>query len=418
MYKTRTIEQTILSVSRSFPCIVIYGPRQVGKSTTIDRLFGDFCGKVTLDDADDRNLAINNPKQFLEVHPWPLIIDEIQKAPNLLDEIKKKIDEQRLIWLKSGNERQLMYILTGSNRFELQQGVSDSLAGRCGILDMLSFSRAEREQTEGTLFHPSISNLLQREQNRKISYCTRSEIFEEIFQGGMPDICTGVSERDVYFKSYVNTYIEKDVRKLIAATSELLFRNFLELLALRTAQELRYDVLANSVGIDVRTLKKWISILETSGIIYLLHPYLPNKSNRIIKAPKMYFTDTGLCAYLCKWPDARMLENCAMNGAFFETFIVSELVKNLYAYNREPKETLFYYRDTDQKEVDLLYVEQNRLYPIEIKKSSSPKNPTRNFSVLKKYEMEIEAGLIIDTCDKIRPFNDFAYEYPVYLLGM
>ena len=418
MYKTRTIEKTILSVSRSFPCIVIYGPRQVGKSTTIDRLFGDSCGKVTLDDADDRNLALNNPKLFLEVHPWPLIIDEIQKAPNLLDEIKKKIDEQRLIWLKSGSERQLMYILTGSNRFELQQGVSDSLAGRCGILDMLSFSRAEREQTEGLLFHPSISGLLQREQQQKVPYCSRSEIFEDIFQGGMPDICTGVSEREIYFKSYINTYIEKDVRQLIAAGSELQFRNFLELLALRTAQELRYDVLANSVGIDVRTLKRWLSILETSGIIYLLHPYMSNRSNRIIKAPKVYFMDTGLCAYLCKWPNAQMLENCAMNGAFFETFVVSELVKNLYAYNREPKETLFYYRDTDQKEVDLLYVEQNHLYPIEVKKSSSPKNPTRNFSVLKKYEMEIEAGLIIDTCDKIRPFNDMAYAYPVHLLGM
>ena len=356
--------------------------------------------------------------QFLEMHPWPLIIDEIQKAPNLLDEIKKKIDEQRLQWLKEGEERKLMYILTGSNRFELQQGISDSLAGRCGVLDLLSFSRAEKEQTTGRAFHPSIAELLDREREQNVPYMTRREIFEEIFQGGMPDICTGVSEREVYFKSYINTYIEKDVKKLIAASSEMQFRNFLELLALRTAQELRYDVLANSVGIDVRTLKKWISILETSGIIYLLHPYLPNQSNRIIKAPKLYFTDTGLCAYLCKWPNAQMLENGVMSGAFFETFVVSELLKNLYAYNREPKDYLFYYRDTDQKEIDLLYVEQNKLYPIEIKKSSSPKKPTRNFSVLKKYNMDIQPGLIIDTCDKIRPFDEKAYEYPVYLLGM
>ena len=418
MYVTRNSEPIIREVSKSFPCIVLYGPRQVGKSTTIDHIFGDDFRKVTLDDLEDRNLAIQNPKLFLETYGWPLIIDEIQKAPALLDEIKKVIDAQRLVWVKNNEERQLMYILTGSNRFELQQGISDSLAGRCGVIDMASFSQSETYGAEGKLFDPEISRLLKREKELTGKYRTRQQVFRDIFRGGMPDIVTGVSNREVYFKSYVSTYIEKDVRKLISAGSELQFRNFLSIIALRTAQELHYDTIANSIGIDVRTCKKWLSILETSGLIYLLQPYMANISNRIIKAPKLYFMDTGLCAWLCRWPDAAMLEQCAMSGYFFETFVVSELIKNFYVHNKDPKESLFYYRDIDQKEIDLIYVQQNGIYPIEIKTGSTPKKPTKNYSVLKKYKLEIRNGLVIDTCDKIRPVNEDAWYYPVCILGM
>lgn len=418
MYIKRNYEKTISAVSESFPCIVVYGPRQVGKSTVIDHLFGDGFRKVTLDDGEDRALAIQNPKRFLELNPWPVIIDEIQKAPNLLDEIKKKIDEQRLLWLKNGERRRLMFILTGSNRFELQEGISESLAGRCGVIEMSSFSMAEKTGKEGLPFDPDIDNLIRRERELPGTYRTRPEIFGEIFQGGMPDIVTGESERTAYFRSYLNTYIEKDVRKLINADMELQFRNFLSLLALRTAQELHYDVLANSVGIDTRTCKRWISILETSGIVFLLQPYMPNMSSRIIKAPKLYFMDTGLCAYLCRWPNAEMLESCAMDGAFFETFVVSEMVKNHYANNIDPKGYLFYYRDIDQKEIDVLFVRRNEIYPIEIKKGTSPKNPARNFGVLSKYGMEIKPGLIIDSCDRIRPANGISYYYPVSLIGL
>lgn len=418
MYVTRNSEPIIREVSKSFPCIVLYGPRQVGKSTTIDHIFGDDFRKVTLDDLEDRNLAIQNPKLFLETYGWPLIIDEIQKAPALLDEIKKVIDAQRLVWVKNNEERQLMYILTGSNRFELQQGISDSLAGRCGVIDMASFSQSETYGAEGKLFDPEISWLLKREKELTGKYRTRQQVFRDIFRGGMPDIVTGVSNREVYFKSYVSTYIEKDVRKLISAGSELQFRNFLSIIALRTAQELHYDTIANSIGIDVRTCKKWLSILETSGLIYLLQPYMANISNRIIKAPKLYFMDTGLCAWLCRWPDAAMLEQCAMSGYFFETFVVSELIKNFYVHNKDPKESLFYYRDIDQKEIDLIYVQQNGIYPIEIKTGSTPKKPTKNYSVLKKYKLEIRNGLVIDTCDKIRPVNEDAWYYPVCILGM
>lgn len=418
MYLKRTVEDSILEISKSFPCIVVYGPRQVGKSTTLDYVFPKEFNRVTLDDLDERNLAKQNPKLFLESNPWPLIIDEIQKVPELLDVIKIKIDEQRKVWLKEGSERQLMYVLTGSNRFELQQGSSESLAGRCGIIEMSSFSQAEKSACKANLFIPHIENLMERAQNQHVPYKNRSEIFEEIFTGGMPDVYTKVSERESYFKSYVNTYIEKDVRKLISASNETQFRNFISIVALRTAQELHYDEIANSVGIDVKTCKRWISILENSGIIYLLQPYMANMSNRIIKAPKLYFMDTGLCAYLCKWPDSQMLENCAMSGAFFETYVVSELIKNYISFNKEPKDYFFYYRDIDQKEIDILFVNEEGIYPIEIKKGIAPKNPTKNFNVLNKYKREIKTGLVIDCCEKIRPLNEISYTFPVHLLGI
>lgn len=416
MYIKRFVEETIQRTAGSFPCVVVYGPRQVGKSTTIDMLFGDKYRKVTLDDIDDRTLAHSNPRLFLETYRWPLMIDEIQKAPELLDEIKKTIDNQRLQWLKTGEQQQLMYILSGSNRFELQQGVSDSLAGRCGIVEMNSFSLAEKFEEKNHLFTTDINQLLDYEQNTNRKYKTKSEIFTEIFTGGMPDVCTRVSDREIYFNSYVNTYIEKDVRKLISATSEMQFRNFISILALRTSQELHYDEIASNVGIDVRTCKKWISILETSGIIYLLQPYLANISNRLIKTSKIYFMDTGLCAYLCKWPNPQMLENCAMGGAFFETFIVSEIIKNLQSNGVDPKSTVFYYRDIDKKEIDLIHVSQNSITPIEIKEGFAPKNPTKNFSVLSKYKMEIKPGLVISSCDKIRPINEASYFFPAYLI--
>ena len=418
MYIKRTVEKSILEAAKSFPCIVLYGPRQVGKSTTLDYVFPANFNRVTLDDTEDRELAEKNPKLFLEVNTWPIIIDEIQKVPALLDAIKIKIDEQRKIWLKNNEERKLMYVLTGSNRFELQQGISETLAGRCGIIEMSSFTLREKKAMEAHLFTPKIEVLIQRSQQEKSEYLTRTQIFEEIYKGGMPDICTNVSERNIYYKSYVNTYIEKDVRKLIVASNETQFRNFISIVALRTAQELHYDEIAGAVGIDVKTCKRWLSILETSGIIYLLQPYMSNMSNRIIKAPKLYFMDTGLCAYLCKWPDSKMLENCAMSGAFFETYVVSELIKNFFSFNVNPRDYLYYYRDIDQKEIGLLYVDEAGIYPIEIKKGISPKNPTKNFNVLQKYKRQIKTGLVIDCCDKIRPLNEISYSFPVYLLGI
>ena len=417
MYIKRDIEKSIIKAEKSFQTIVIYGPRQVGKSTTVEMIFGDRFKSVTLDDTKERELALNNPKGFLEIHPWPIIIDEVQKAPNLLSEIKIIIDEQRKIWLKENKERELMYVLTGSNQFELQQGISESLAGRAAVFNMSSMNQIEAQGLSGSLFKPSIKELLEKENSSNVKYKNKKEIFEFIFRGGMPDIVTNNSEREMYFKSYFDTYIEKDVLKLIAASSELQFRRFISYLALRTAKQVNYEVFGRELGLDSQTVKRWLSILVTSGIIVLLEPYMSNISNRIIKAPKLYFMDTGLCAYLCKWPSAEMLEECAMNGAFFETFVVSEIIKSFYNFNIDIKNNLFYYRDIDQKEVDLLYVENNSIFPIEIKKGENPSKPNKNFNVLLKYGLEIKQGLVIDTCDKIRPINENVYTYPVYLLG-
>lgn len=418
MYIHRTIEDQILRTSGSFPAIVVYGPRQVGKSTAVMHLFADHYPSVTLDRAEDRQLALENPRLFLETYPWPVIIDEIQKAPGLLDEIKIVIDEQKQKWLKSAEKSRLMYILTGSNRIELQQGISESLAGRCGVIEMDSLSAAEKYGAEGAAFSPDVAFLRERAGNVDVPYRTRPQIFDDIFTGGMPDIVTGVSEREIYFRSYVDTYIEKDVRQLIQASSELQFRNFMSVLALRTGQELKYDRLASDVGIDVRTCKHWLSILKTSGIIYLLQPYMANISNRIIKAPKLYFMDTGLCAFLCKWPTAEMLQDCAMSGAFFETYVTAEIIKSFHAHGIDPNQYLYYYRDIDQKEIDLLYVDADGISPIEVKKGLAPSKPNRTFSVLNKYKMPIKTGLVIDCCDRMRPLDESTWYYPVYLLGM
>lgn len=232
----------------------------------------------------------------------------------------------------------------------------------------------------------------------------------------MPDVVTGETPRELYYKAYVDTYIEKDVRKLISASREMRFRKFIALAALRTGQEINYAELASEVGVDVDTVKRWLSILETSGIIIFLEPYMSNLSKRIIKAPKMYFMDTGLCAYLCKWPNARMLEDCAMSGAFFETYVISEIAKSFYNHAQNPKMYLYYYRDIDKKEVDLLYADNDKIYPIEIKKGSAPSKATRNFSALSKYQKEIMPGLIICNTDKIRPYDEKAYLLPVGMI--
>ena len=417
MYIKRDIEKILLDAAESFQVITIYGSRQVGKSTTVDQLFGDNFETVTLDDAEELDMALSNPRAFFESHPWPLIIDEVQKAVGLLSEIKKIVDEQRRIWMKNNEQRRLMFVLTGSNQFELQQGISESLAGRTAVINMSGFTQTEKRGISGALFTVDLQELLNKQRDHKDFYRSSGLVFEDIFQGGMPDICTGESKRDIYYKAYIDTYIERDVRNLISASSEMQFRKFISLLALRTAQEVVYNEISNAIGINVETCKRWISILQTSGIVYLLEPYMANASKRIIKAPKLYFMDTGLCAYLCKWPNAQMLMDCAMSGAFFETYVVSEIIKSFYNHGIEPNQYIYYYRDIDKKEVDILLVKDGALYPVEIKKGIAPSKPTKNFNVLAKYNMPIKQGMVIDNAEKIRVLNDDAFILPVSLLG-
>ena len=417
MYVKRDIEKILIEAKESFQVITLYGSRQVGKTTTVDHLFGDEFEFVTLDDNEELELALTNPRVFLESHPWPIIIDEVQKAVILLDEIKKKVDKQRRLWMKNNEPRRLMFVLTGSNQFDLQEGISESLAGRTAVINMSGFTQMEKRGVAGTIFDVDFEKSLKKQQKYPDLYRNSKEIYKDIFQGGMPDICTGESKRDIYYKSYIDTYIEKDVRRLISASSEMEFRRFISLLALRTAQEIVYSDISRDLGINAETCKRWISILQTSGIIYLLEPYMANASKRIIKSPKLYFMDTGLCAYLCKWPTPEMLHDCAMSGHFFETYVVSEIIKSFYNNGVEPKQYLYYYRDIDKKEVDILLVKDGALYPVEIKKGAAPSKPTKNFNVLEKYKMPIKRGMVIDNAEKVRALNEQAFIFPVSLLG-
>ncbi len=419
MFIKRNIEDLIKKCSKEFACITIYGARQVGKSTVLDMVFENKYEKITLDDTRIKELAKNNPKLFLETYGWPLIIDEIQKAPELLSEIKIIIDKQKLYWNKNDLPYELMYILTGSNQFELQEVVSESLAGRTAILNMasLSYNEIVKNETHST-FNPDINTLKEKEKKFKPVYRTRKEIFEDIFRGGMPEYIARKKDRDIFFSSYINTYLEKDVRKLVSADNETTFLRFLEYIALRTACQIDYSDIANSIGVDARTIKRWISILSTSGIIKLLEPYMKNTSDRIVKTPKLYFMDTGLCAYLCKWPNAEMLEKGVMGGAFYETYVVSEIIKSYYNNNSYFNLPLYYYRDKDQKEVDLIIETIEGIYPIEIKKGINPVNSKKNFNILSKYKKTILRGLVIDSCDKLLPINENVYYCPISLIGL
>ena len=413
MYIKRVMEKTIKKMVNEFPVIVISGARQVGKSTMLQMIKEDNMNYVTLDDLDARNLALSDPKYFLEQYSHPLLIDEIQYAPNLLPYIKMIVDDEKFKALKNNTEVKSLFWLTGSQQFKVMKDVSESLAGRVGVLNLYSLSNSEIKGYERLLFTPKLDEL---KKNENIVHCDSKEIFERIFNGGMPSIATGAIERSNYFSSYINTYIERDVKQLLNVGKTIEFYNFMQYIAVRTAQELNYSTIAKEIGVDSKTIKNWISILESSGIIYLLQPFSSNLSNRIIKAPKLYFMDTGLCSYLAKYPNPETLEIGALSGAIFETFVVSEIIKNITSHGLDPKMNLYYYRDKDQKEVDLLYIEGDTIYPIEIKKGISPNNPDKNFDVLSKYSNDIATGIVICMTQKLQPINRNCWLCPVSLL--
>lgn len=414
MYYHRQLEKKIIETASEYACITLYGARQTGKSTMIRNLYPDY-EYVTLDNSKERILATDDPELFLNSHGMPLIIDEIQKVPDLMETIKIRIDEQKL---KSVNESlpvKLMYILTGSNTHEIRENASETLAGRTALIEVTSFSECEKLKKLGDEFVPDIK-ILQAKQKEFVPK-NRHEIFEEIYLGGMPEYWIKRPNRDTFFESYISTYLEKDVSHMINVGRLDDFRKFMRIVALRTSQQLDYTEIGNAVGIDARTSKNWISILEASGIIMILQPYASNLTKRIIKTPKMYFMDTGLCAFLCGWSDSKILEDSAMAGAFFETYVVDEIVKSIRNAGKRIENTLFYYRDRDQKEVDLIYVKDQSLYPIEIKKGIGKDKADKNFQILNQYKMPVEIGLIIDTSDKVFPLNRNAYYCPVSLIG-
>lgn len=417
MYIKRNIENKLIEASKQFASITIYGSRQVGKSTLIQHLFPTI-PYVTLDDIEIRDYAIRDPKGFIKYYSSPLVIDEIQKAPQLLEYIKIEIDNMKKKFLSNNEPLKFLYILSGSNQFELQEAITESLAGRTCVFNLSSLSYNEiKGRKTSSYFNPSIDNLRDKEQLLNGNYRSRKEIFEDIFVGGMPEYISLQLNRDMFFKSYITTYIEKDVKQIISATKETTFMNFMKYVALRTACQIDYTEISRSIGIDARTVKGWISILETSGIIKVIQPYASNISDRIIKTPKLYFMDTGLCAYLCGIPSADILEKSAFAGAFYETYVISEIIKSFYnAYKKV--DDIYYYRDKDQHEVDLIIDSFDSIYPIEIKKGINPVSHTKKFTILKKYKKRINTGLVIDSSNKVFPINDEVYYCPIDIIGL
>lgn len=387
---------------------MVCGQRQVGKSTMLNHIREENRRYVSLDDMNARRLAETDPELFFETYGLPILIDEFQRVPSILLEIKKIVDEKAL----NGENNEGLFWLTGSQKFKMMQNVSESLAGRIAVFDLAGLSTAEIESRPSELFKPNLDDIKNRITTSKDKNI--HDIFELIFKGSMPKIITTDIEKDRYYSDYVNTYLERDIKELAQVGKLNEFYDFLVFMAARTAQELKYSEISSAIGISAPTAKAWVSILERSGVIYILHPYSTNITKRLVKTPKMYFMDTGLAAYLCRWPNAETLENGAMDGAFFETYVVTEIVKSYYNAGKHPD--LYYYRDIDGKEIDLLIVEGNDVYPIEIKKSKNPANPDKNFGVLDKLKMNIKPGIVICMANELLPFNRNTWLCPAKIL--
>lgn len=387
---------------------MVCGQRQVGKSTMLNHIREENRRYVSLDDMNARRLAETDPELFFETYGLPILIDEFQRVPSILLEIKKIVDEKAL----NGEDNNGLFWLTGSQKFKMMQNVSESLAGRIAVFDLAGLSTAEIENRPSELFKPNLDELKKRIATSKDKNI--HDIFELIFKGSMPKIITTDIERDRYYSDYVNTYLERDIKELAQVGKLNEFYDFLVFMAARTSQELKYSEISSAIGISAPTAKAWVSILERSGVIYILHPYSTNITKRLVKTPKMYFMDTGLAAYLCRWPNAETVENGAMDGAFFETYVVTEIVKSYYNAGKHPD--LYYYRDIDGKEIDLLIVEGNDIYPIEIKKSKNPANPDKNFGVLNKLKMNIKPGIVLCMANELLPFNRNTWLCPAKML--
>lgn len=384
-YYRRSIEQVINEYKEQFPILLLTGPRQVGKSTLFKELFREEYKYFSLDDPILKEQIINDPRLFLKNNPEKLIIDEIQYAPSIFPYLKMKVDENR----EDG-----MYLMTGSQAFVLMKNVSETLAGRVGILELQGISLREQFNIEfNKPFIPNEEYISEREKN----ITEYTDLWQRIHRGYMPELVFNDKKKwEFFYSSYVQTYIERDVRDLINISDESKFLKFMISLASRSGELLNYGAVANEVGVSNETVKRWVSVLRTSRIIYLMEPYFNNHLKRVIKTPKIYFMDVGLLAYLTKWPTPETLANGAKAGNIFETFVVSEIIKS-YLNAGIINPPIYFYRDKDKKEIDLIIEEAEKIYPIEIKMSASPdKEMAKNFSVLKgKIDKEIGTGIII-----------------------
>jgi predicted AAA+ superfamily ATPase len=402
-YIKRHAETTINKAAAMFSTVLITGARQVGKTTLLKHMKSDI-PYLTLDDPILLQSALEEAGSFFKTTPPPVIIDEIQYAPNLFSYIKMSADE-------SGKKGQ--FFLTGSQQFKMMKNVSESLAGRIGIVNLLGLSLREiKKDTFNEIFVPTEEYF----KKRKISVkqADYKEIWEIIHKGSMPAMYAEELDWQMFYAAYTKTYIERDVRDLTHVGDERKFIRFMTVMAGRTSQMLNLSAVANEVGISVPTADRWLSIMISSNIVYLLQPYYNNITKRAVKTPKLYFLDTGLAAYLTKWNTPQVLEAGAMAGAFFETFVLAEVLKSYYnAGVLEP--SLYYYRDKDTKEIDLLIEQNGTFYLVEIKKTANPgKEHIKSFSVLEKIKgVTAGTGGVICLYDKSVRIDDQNVTIPV-----
>jgi uncharacterized protein len=404
MYRARTLEKYFMQASRQYPALLVTGSRQVGKTTFLQHLAANNRLYVTLDDPLVLNLARHDPALFMQRFPAPLFIDEIQYAPELLPYIKMESDKRR----KNG-----LYWLTGSQQFHLMKGVSESLAGRIGIVQLLGFSQREltgQAKTEGP-FIPSPKEIDRRLKTGNA--LTLQSVYNTIWRGSFPALALSKNaDRDLFYRSYVQTYIQRDVRDLARVGDEMSFLRFLRMAAARTGQLLNLAEMARDVDIAYNTAKSWLSILQASGLIYLLEPYFTNVTKRMVKTPKLYFLDTGLCAWLTEWSSPNTLEAGAFSGAILETWIFVEILKSWLHNGQTPP--FYFYRDKDGKEIDLLIVRDNTIFPLEFKKTSSPdQKAIQHFSLLEKLNMKVGHGGVVCLATQSLPITDRVVSIPV-----
>lgn len=402
MYINRSSEHLVKKMLSMFKVVLITGPRQVGKTTLLKHVLGDEFSYVTLDDINELEIARTDPKLFFINNPGRLVIDEVQYAPEIFVEIKRLVDNK---------DEMGTIVLTGSQTFSLMSSVSESLAGRVGILELNGLSLRE---IVGDPFHGSfIPNEGYFSSSRLKTPV--SECWSIIHRGSMPELYRN-SELDwqLYYASYVSTYIERDVRSIINVNNLNIFSRFMTALAARTGQLLNYNAIANEVGVDNATIKSWIGILETSGIVFTLQPFSNNHLSRAIKTPVLYFMDTGLVCFLLRWLTPETLMNGAMSGLILETYTVSEVIKSFKnaGISNVP---IYFYRDKDMKEIDLIIEDSGVLYPIEIKKTASPKKEmAKHLSILDR-AVGYETGMkvILSLVDKKTYLADDIIAYPI-----
>lgn len=407
MYIPRTLEASVDAASLQFPVILITGARQVGKTTLLKHLAKDSRTYVTLDDPMVLKLAKEDPPLFFQKYPPPLLIDEIQYAPDLLPYIKMHVDNTR----QPGQ-----FWLTGSQQFHMMKGVSESLAGRVCIFHLMGFSRRElagqSQESRPFLPLPGTVAALTATGGKLLL----PELYRLIWKGAFPAIALDdTTNWQWFYSSYVSTYLQRDIHDLARVGDEMAFLRFMRAAAARTGQLLNLADLARDSDIAPNTAKSWLSILLASGIAYLLEPYHTNVTRRLVKAPKLYLLDTGLCAYLTEWFTPETLEAGAMSGAILETWILSELLKGYRHYGR--RAPFYYYRDKDKKEIDLLITQDGMVYPLEFKKTASPgKRDIKNFRLLEKLKLPIGPGGLICLAEQSLPLDSSNMSIPVSAL--